>query len=185
VIACDKLPSPARLKQLFDSTETNVIIMPVLNTDYAASLLEQLREVLPDYRFEVFGMPTWNNRAFLKRTEEFINIAFSFTTPFHFDHTTASGSALAERYGETYGGTPNEWVFRGYETFLWYAGLLSKFGTVFNPRMSGYNTAVYTKYDIRQARDEHNDLLYNENRHLYLYRYQAGSYVVENCELTV
>ncbi len=180
VITCDKLPSPARLRQLFDSTETNVIIMPVLDTDYAGSLLEQLKDVFPEYRFEVFGMPSWNNRAFLKRTEEFINIAFSFTTPFYFDHTTASGRALSERYGKTYGGIPNEWVFRGYETFLWYAGLLSKFGTIFNPRMNDYNTAIYTKYDIRPARDERNDLLYNENRHLYLYRYQAGNYVVEN-----
>lgn len=180
VISCDKLPPPARLRQLFDSTATNVIIMPVLDTDYAAALLFQLKEVFPEYRFEVFGMPTWNNRAFLKRTEEFINIAFSFTTPFYFDHTTASGFALSERYHKIYGGTPNEWVFRGYETFLWYAGLLGKFGTLFNTRMNDYNTAVYTKYDIRPARDEHNNLLYNENRHLYLYRYQAGSYVVEH-----
>ncbi len=180
IIDCDKLPAPAKLRQLFDSTETNVIIMPVLDTDYAGALLEQLNEVCSGYRFEIFGMPSWNSRPFLKRTEQLGNIAFSFTTPFYFDHTTASGQALSERYSKIYGGTPNEWVFRGYETFLWYAGLLSRFGTIFNAQMNDYNTATFTKYDIHPARDENNALLYHENRHLYLCRYQSGTCVVEN-----
>src|SRR5690606_32880871 len=180
VIDCNQKPSVRHLQELFDSTETNVIIMPVFDTEYAGGLIDQLRSEFPDYRFEVFGMPTWGNRAFIKRNEELINIAFSYTTPFYFDKTTASGKMLSDRYSETFGGTPNEWVFRGYETFLWYAGLLEKFGVVFNSRVNDFNTAIFTEYNIKPARDGSKNFLYNENQHLYLYRYQAGSYVVEH-----
>jgi len=178
VVSCNTPPERKVLRQLLDSTETNVIVMPVLDIGYAESLLQQLSDWFPDYAFEVFGMPSWQSMYSLKKAESFSNIAVTFTAPYYFDPTTSLGQQLAERYGGTFGGTADEWVYRGYEVCYWYASLLRKSGTIFNPKMDN-STAVFTQYEIKPARDKDGELLYNENRHLYLYRYQGGSHMVE------
>jgi hypothetical protein len=179
IISCNTLPERKTLAQQFDSTETNIIIIPVLDINYAESLIRQLNDWFPGYSFEVFGMPSWKSMRSLKKTEAYPNVAVNFTAPYHFDPTTSLGQQLAERYSQLYGGTPDEWVFRGYETLHWYASLLRRSGTIFNARMTDNRTALFTEYEIRPALDQNGELLYNENRHLYIYRYQGGSYMVE------
>jgi hypothetical protein len=45
--------------------------------------------------------------------------------------------------------------------------------------MSDNGAAPFTRFEIKPQWTTDNDLLYNENMHVYLYRYQGGSYMVE------
>ena len=173
------LPAPLTLKYLFDSTESNVILMPILDANYAAQLLEQLHTLYPNFRFEVYGMPSWKGMNILRKNSDLDNIAIYFTAPYYFDGSTASGQSLASDYKRAFGGKPGEMVFRGYETLSFYTYLLNKYGTIFNPKIADNASAAYTRFDIKPRWDKDFNLLYNENAHLYIYRYQDGNFVVE------
>ena len=66
------------------------------------------------------------------------------------------------------------------EALYWYAYLLQKYGTVYNARLSDNATAPFTKFEVKPQWDAQPNLLYNENEHLYLYRYQSGSFLVNS-----
>lgn len=173
------LPQANYLRAMFDSLETNVILMPVVDVNYAAKLLTQLDSLFPRYNFEVYGMPSWKGMSALKKTNVYPNIGISITAPFYFDASTASGQALATEYKKAFGSRPGEMVYRGYETIFWYTYLLDKYGTVFNTKIADNATANYTRFDIRPRFDKDFNLMYNENAHFYLFRYQDGSFTVE------
>ncbi|XZF15414.1 ABC transporter substrate-binding protein [Chitinophagaceae bacterium MMS25-I14] len=178
-INCSSLPVKEQLQKAFDSTDVNVILMPVLDNAYAESLLSQLYRFFPNYRFEVYGMPSWRSLPGLKKADAYPNVMVYFTAPYYFDYTTSSGQALLSAYKREFGGRAGEYVFRGYEVFYWYAYLLNRYGTIFNTHYSDNGSAQFTRYDVKPAWSSGNDLLYNENNHVYLYRYQSGSFMVE------
>ena len=93
--------------------------------------------------------------------------------------STGPGQALANMYKQDIGGTPGEMVFRGYETTYWFSYLLSKYGTVFNTKFKDDAAAPFTRFDIRQQKNDDGKIMYLENEHIYLYRYQSSSYMVE------
>lgn len=178
-VLCNTMPTAASLRRHLDSTETNVVIIPIMDQGYAEGLLNLLSSSFPEYRFDVYGMPSLKSLSGLRKAGAYPNVAVSFTTPFYYDPTTASGQSLINRYRRDFGGKPGEMVYRGYEVMQWYAYLLTRYGTVFNQKLSDNGAAAFTRYEIRTRRDKNNDLLYSENQHLYLIRYQGGSYMVE------
>jgi hypothetical protein len=178
-VNADVLPKPELLGTFFDSTEINVIAMPILDVAYAGQLLAQLGKAYPNYKLEVYGMPSWKGLSVLKKGKDVENVAINFTTPFFFDASTASGQNLAGGYSRTYGRRPGEMVYRGFETLYWYCYLLNKYGPVFNREIGDNASAMYTRFEVKPRFTKDFDLLYNENTHLYLYRYQNGSFMVE------
>jgi hypothetical protein len=173
------LPQANYLGAMFDSLETNVVLMPVIDINHATRLLNQLDSLFPNYNFEVYGMPSWKGMNALKKTDIYEHIGISLTAPFYFDASTASGQALAIEYKKSFNSRPGEMVYRGYETLSWYAYLLEKYGPIFNNKIVDNASAHYTRFDIRPRFDKDFNLLYNENTHFYLFRYQGGSFTVE------
>jgi hypothetical protein len=180
-IHCDSLSSVEDLESLFDSTETNLVLMPVLDVAHAEKVLLKLDELFPGYRIDVYGMPSWESMRLLNKSNALTNIAVYFTAAFHFDISTASGQAVARSYKHASGNAkPSEMVFRGYETMYWYTYLLSQYGTIFNEKLSDNGSAPFTRFDIKPVWDDDDNLKYFKNQHLNLYRYQAGSYMIDS-----
>lgn len=174
------LPSKEQLKSLLDSTQTNLMLFALMDHLFAEKQLVQLYKWFPNYKFDVYGMPSWKSMNSLKKPDAYPNIAVHFTSPFYFDPTTPAGQAVANLYKQEAGSAkPSEMVYRGYETMHWFAYLLNKYGTVFNTKLGDNGVAPFTRFDIKPQWDGKDDLLYNENKHIYLYRYQGGSYIVE------
>ena len=172
------LPSQLQLQKIFDSTETNVIMMPVLDDRYAESLIEQISNWFPNYRFEIYGLPSWKFMNKLKKPEAFPNVGVVFSAPFYFDIMSNNAIVhVANLYKGIYGTNISEMSLRGYETIMWYAYLLKRYGNIFNERMND-NNFTFSKYEIVPQWTEGNDLMYNENTHFFIYRYQGGSYMV-------
>lgn len=176
---CNTIPNQEDLRPLFDDNNVNIILMPIISDDYSSQLLTKLHEWFPNLQFEVWGMPSWNDMGALKKATAFPNVAVFYTSPYYFDASTASGQELAKKYKAKYGSAnPDYLVYRGYETMIWYAYLLKKYGTIFNEHVRDTGMVPFTRYDIRLVQDRDNNILYNENHHLYLYRYQGGSFLV-------
>jgi len=178
-LLCNTQPSKQQLARLLDSTRINIIMMGIMDIAYADVLLKQLYTQFPDYNFEVYGMPSWKNMASLKKPEAYPNIGVNFTEPFSFDATTPMAQQIAAAYKKQWGGKPSELVYRGFETTYWYAYMLNQYGTIFNKKLSDNSAAPFTKFDVQPKWDKDYNLLYNENMHLYHFRYQGSSYIID------
>jgi hypothetical protein len=168
-----------KLRNFLDSNTTNVIVMPIVDTRYATTLLDQLGKAFPQFRFEVYGMPSWKSMNSLRKEGYLPNVGINIPSPFYFDPSNSSGKTLSDAYNEKYGGRPTEMTFRGYETLYWYAYLLQRYGTVFNDHFADNGTALFTRFEMKPVLDDRGITQYYENKHVYMYRYQGGSFSVE------
>ncbi|MBS1587939.1 MAG: hypothetical protein JSS82_20595 [Bacteroidetes bacterium] len=178
-VSCTKLPEKATLAEAFSPDKVNLVVMAVMDVGYAEVLLKQLHDLFPDYKFDVFGMPSWRSLQGLKKADAYPNTVIFLTTASHFDLTTAQGKYLSDVSLKSYGARANETVCRGYETLFWYAYLLRKYGPIFNEDISDNSMLPFSHYEIKQQRDENGEILYNENEHVYWYRYQDGSFMID------
>lgn len=179
VISCNDMPKYSDLKPYFSPDGKNIVVMSILNDRYAQNIIVKLYEWFPDYEFEVWGMPSWNDMPSLNKATAYPNVTVYFTRPFYFDESTGVGSAISNKYRSQYGGNADNMVFRGYETFYYYAYLLRKYGPSFRQNIRDNGGAPFTRFDIRPVYDTQRKLMYYENQHTCLYRFQGGSYMVE------
>jgi hypothetical protein len=169
-----------KLRNFFDSNVTNVIVMPIVDGSYATQLLEQLGKSFPAYRFEVYGMPSWKGLPVVHKEGSVPNVGITIPSAFYFDPTNSAGKGFSDAFNEKYGGRPAELAYRGYEIMYWYAYLLQRYGTIFNDHYADNGVAPFTRFDMKLVRDSKDDTpLYYENQHVYLYRYQGGSFSIE------
>ena len=176
---CNTMPGKDSLARLFDSTRPNVVIISVLDPYAADSILKELSHDFPGTHFEVYGMPSWGGIADLRKDDAFPNLSINITTPFHIDRTGALGHYIATTFHRDYGGTAPELAYRGFETMYWYAGLLRQYGTIFNSNYSDNAAAPFTHFDVRPRWDKDGNIMYLENAHVFLTRYEGGAYKTE------
>jgi hypothetical protein len=179
-IDCNKLPDSALLAGALDNNTINIVIVPVLDPAYAEKLVNQLHTYFPEYRFDIYGMPTWKNLVSNKKMIEWgEHISINITQPYYFDPTVSSGVAIANKYKSVFGGKATELSYRGFELVYWMTDLLNKYGAIFNEKTNDDGMAIFTKYELKPRWDNDNNFYYIENKHLYLYHYQAGTVLVE------
>lgn len=176
----ESVPSKDSLMQLFDRQEVNLVFLNVLSQTEALPILQTLSDLGPGYRFAVFGMPSWKGMEQLSEPASLPGLSVYITNPFYYELTSTRGRAFAKWYEERHGlADPSEMVFRGYETLVWMANLLSRYGTVFNPKITDSQEAPFTPYKVLPKWDAKNNFLYFENRHLYIYQYTDGVMTVD------
>jgi len=178
-LMCNTMPVREKLALLFDSAHTNILIVPVFDNAFADTLLKQISIWFPNYDFEVYGMPSWKTLQGLKKPDAFPNMTVYFTSSFYIDPSLHITQSIDKQYRKEYGGKPAELVYRAYETMYWYAYLLNEYGTIFNTQFNDKSACLFTKYDIVPKYDKDMNFLYNENEHIYIYKYQSSSYIVE------
>jgi hypothetical protein len=173
-------PLPAeKLRNFLDSNSTNVIVMPIVDANYATQMLQQLAKSFANYRFEVYGMPSWRGLGLLEKEGTLPNVGIHIPSAFYFDPTNSAGKGFSDAFNEKYGGRPGLLAYRGYETLYWYTYLLQRYGTVFNDHFADNGVAPFTRFDMKLATDKDGAPLYYENHHVYMYRYQAASFTVD------
>lgn len=179
-VSCDNLlPPNVKLNDIFSSSRTNVIVMTILDVSYAEALLRRLYTDFPNYHFEVYGMPSWRLISALHKADAFPNVGVYTTWPFYYDVANATGRYIETNFRKKFDGKPGELVYRGFETTVWYADLLRRYGTIFNKHLKDNNPAPFTQFHIEPQWDDNLKFLYNENQHLCLFHYQSGSYIVQ------
>jgi len=172
-LLCNSLPTREKLLYVFDTTRPNVVLVPILDVNYADSILKVLVRDFPEAHFEVYGLPSWNGLTDLHKAKAFPNLSINITDPFYFNPASPSGIYIERSFKKDYSGKPSELVYRGYETLFWYANLLKQYGTIF--KYTDNAPAPFTPFEISPQWDKNNGLLYNENRHIFLTRYEGGA----------
>ncbi len=173
----NQFPQGFRPEELLDSTRVNAIVMPIIDYAYAQSVLDYLQKYYSNYRFEIFGLPSWRSIAKIRKSGEYANIEVNYSAPFYYNTSSEHAQMLTKKYREVFGGRLNEMNVRGYETLMMYATYLKLFGTIFNDKINELPNTLST-YKILPQWTEENDLLYFENTHFATYRYNDGSYSV-------
>ncbi len=176
---CNTLPGKDSLASLLDTAKPNVVVIPVVDPLYADSLLKRLSRSFPAAHFEVYGMPSWNSISNLRKEGMYPNLSVNVTTPFNIDQSVGLGRYVARTYKNDYGGKAPEIVFRGFEAMFWYANLLKHYGTIFNTRYDDNAAAPFTRFEIAPQWDKDGSFLFNENKHVFLTRYEGGFYRIE------
>lgn len=169
-----------RLERSLDSLDINVLFLPIVDVATAESTLNDISTWFPNYQFEIYGLPSWRFMPQLKKADVWNNLRINFTSPFYFDLSTPRARSLANGFRAQFSGKLTEMVFRGYDVLFWYGYLLHSYGTVYNTKQSDNSLAPFTKFDVKLQWNQQKELLYNENNFLYFYRYQSGSFVVNN-----
>ena len=177
-VLCNTMPAKAQLASLIDTTHTNVMIIAVNDNNYADSLLKMLKQNFPSTHFEIYGMPTWSSISSIRKPGFYPNFTINVTVPFYFDPATDQGKYVEQVYKKEYGGKPADNVFMGYETLFWYANMLQRYGTIFNKQYSDNETAPFTKFEVRPQWDAMGNVIYQENKHVTLRRYNNGNAVI-------
>jgi len=178
-LLCNAMPSKDNLASLFDTTKSNIVVVAVLDTKYADSLLKQLSQSFPATHFEVYGMPSWSGIGSLRKEGVFPNLTVRVPMPFNIDQTGGVGKYVARMYKEDYGGKAPEMAYRGFEAMFWYANLLKHYGTIFNLKYEDNSSAPFTRFDIKPEWDNEGNFLFYENKHVFLSKYENGVYGVE------
>lgn len=163
----------------FSPTDINVLFIGVLDLAEAEKILNTLAAMPKNYRFEIFGMPSWKSLKGFTQSSPYMGLSVYYTSPFFYDPTTGTGQYLNIQCKEKYGSAPSEMTYRGYETLYWMATLLKKYGHVFNTNLKDISAAPFTCYEILPVWNEDNDFLYLENQKLYLFHFQNGGYILE------
>jgi hypothetical protein len=179
-VDCNQLPDSATLASLLDNINTNIILMPILDVAYADKLVQQLHRSFPKYKFEIFGMPSWKSLTTNRRMMDWGgHIGINITQAYYFDPSVSVGQQFATAYRNAYGTQASEIAFRGFELVYWMTDLLQKYGTLFNDKTEDDGMAIFTRFDLKPKLDKAQRFLYIENKHLYLYHYQAGATLVQ------
>lgn len=178
-LQCNTMPDYNKLNALFDTVTSGVIIMAVLDTNFADSVLRKLSGEFPVDHFDVYGMPSWYGMSELTKPNAYKNVSVNVTHSFNMNLSEEDVKALSRTYKKDYGGKPTEVVLRGYETMLWYGSLLKEYGTIFNEKYSDVSGAPFTKFEISPQFDKQGFILFNENRKLYHSTYEAGTIKTE------
>lgn len=173
-LLCNKLPTKKELNELFDTSNTQIIVATILDLQYTDSLLKLLNHTFPKKKFEIYGMPTWIGLGLERKSKQYQNLSFIITEPFNFDATNEASKYVNKKFDEMFGGTVNDFVYRGFETTLWFGNLIRKYGTVFNSKYSDVSGAPFTKYEVYPRWDKSGKFMYNENIHIYSKRYEDG-----------
>lgn len=178
-LQCNMLPNKEALSNLFDTTKPNIVVASLLDPAAADSLLKELSRDFPGTHFEVYGMPSWTIIPNLRRDHSFPNLSINVTVPFNIDAASPAGKYVSRTYKNNYGGKATEYVYRGFEAMFWYAGLLKQYGTYFNSNYRDNTAAPFTRFEVMQRRDNGGHILYSENTHIFLSKYEAGKVQTE------
>ena len=170
-LICNSLPKPEELRRFIGAAPEQTVLIPVIDVVFADSLLRQLNATFPNTRFDVVGMPSWSGLNLQKRAPDYPGMSFYVPAPFQFDPSSPAVRNCEKKYKSAFSGTADEYVFRGYETVLWYSQLLSSFGTIFNNDYLDGGEALFTLFHVQPSYDSHGQFLYDENKNIYMLHY--------------
>lgn len=178
-VDCHKAPDSLQLSTLLDSNNRNIVVMPIMDALYAEKIIQSVHRFFPKTQIEFYGMPTWKSITSNKKMIDLgESISINITQPYYFDPTAPFAQIISEKYKSTFGGKPNDLTYRGFELVYWMTDLVNKYGAIFNEKTDDNALAIFTHYDLKPKWDEDNNFYYIENKHLYLYHYQAGTILV-------
>lgn len=168
------------LKSRLKSNTNNIIVAASLDLSFVHKLSRELYALSSEYPIVVFGLPVWNPENDL-RLDYLEKINTHFTLASYLPDSCLFSSAFARKYYEAYKTLPNETAYKGFDIAYFFGKLIIEYGKDFpnyieQIRLPVYHTVFqFKKVYSASSADTAGPLLYFENQHVFLFRYDQNS----------
>lgn len=108
---------------------TNIYLIPSADDKYINQVLASIKPA-PDYSFEIYGIPSWENSELLEK-EHFKNKTAYIYTDYFIGEDSTAYEALNKTYLKLFGEELNDDVIRGFDFMNFIAESLEKYGANF------------------------------------------------------
>ncbi len=156
-----------------DSNYHTTIVLGTLSPKTSYQILQKLAPLAKKTRLKVFGMPTLEMITSLKKTEAFPNMKIYYTTAFVKESSSPATKYILRKYQENMGGTPTDLLYKGFESFYFFAHMMNQYGVPFNKRITDNRYSFLTPYKIMPVKSNGKFKFY-ENKYLYMLSYENG-----------
>lgn len=156
-----------------DTMYNTTVVLGVLDPQACYNQLKALAPYAERYRLKVYCMPTAEAIKSLSKTDEFPGMPIFYSAAYIIDKVTPASQYISRQYKRVMGGTATDVVYKGFESLYFFANLMKRYGVPFNEKMGDNSSTFITPYKIVQVKDK-GTIKYNENKFLYLIRYEDG-----------
>lgn len=163
----------SQLRKNIDSNYNTTIVLGILDPSTTYKYLKVLAPFAEKYNLTVYCMPTTEAIKSLSKTDEFPNMPVYYTTAYIIDKITPASMFITKKYKARMGGMTTDVVYKGFESLYYFANLMKKYGVPFNERLSDNSNSFITPYKIMPVKEK-GILQFNENKFLYLMKYENG-----------
>lgn len=166
------------LQVALDSTKKNIVICGTTQETFGIRLINTL-ENNKKFLSTAIGMPTWdgikewNKLAIADATLKGVEIIY--TTPYQFSRAEKLISFITNQYKLQLNGRASDWVFKGYETMLYFSKLLLTYDTSLILHLNK-PSFIFNRFNIEAniSTNPLSPIQYYENKHLYFIKKQDG-----------
>ncbi|MFD2554634.1 ABC transporter substrate-binding protein [Sphingobacterium tabacisoli] len=121
--------SLSQLNENLSLTGTNIIVTGTTDKNQLKNLLTNLIKKYGEntYNFSLFGHPLWERYDF-SMYAGFADLNPTITTESNLKTWSAAVKAFKDTYADTYGVQPSDQSYKGYDSALYFGGLINKYG---------------------------------------------------------
>jgi Periplasmic binding protein len=170
------------LKRYLKTGQTTAFVLPSwAGQDWIVAFLARLKAVKGPQKIEVYGMPQWLDYEQIE-PDLLKDLQVHITAAGFIDRKDPAISAFEQRFYEQFGTIPDDDAFSGYDTGLWLAGMLGRYGMSFPEKISEKGELTSTlrgAYYFRRAGGvDAATYDYVENVFVHLLRFDGARFVV-------
>lgn len=138
-----------KLKDSLFRTDVNHLFIPSTNEPFVRAMLKQIYNLKDDYRFAVYGMPTWNSFSLIPQ-EHFDSLNVTISESFWIDRTAPPAEHFKTSYHRRYEVDPSAFAVRGYDAALYFISRLTDSDSLtFHLRQASPSKQLATAFDYR------------------------------------
>lgn len=164
------------LKNRLDSNRKNVLIGGSLNESFAGSIATYAQSIESGYETMLIGMPNWDGFNSIRKNKKLKDYPVYYTSPFYNNKWDSYSKKIKEAYLKKYKGIPSDLTYKGFETTLQFAKLLSKYPNDLTSHLNDYPYKIFSDFKFKPVflKKENSIPDYFENKHLYFIKILNG-----------
>jgi ABC-type branched-subunit amino acid transport system substrate-binding protein len=140
-----------KLKDSLFRTDVNHIFIASTNEPFVRAMLKQIYTLKDDYRFAVYGMPTWSGFSLIPQ-EHFDSLNVTISESFWIDKTAPLSEQFKASYHRKYEVDPSAYSVRGFDAALYFIAKLRDSDSLnVHLRQASPSKQLATVYNYRAA----------------------------------
>ncbi len=164
-------------KNKLDSNKKNIVIGGSLNEGFAGSLAAFAQSLTGKYETMLIGMPNWDGFTTIRKNKKLKSYPIYYTSPFYNNKWDNYSKRIKQVYLKKYKGIPSDLTYKGFETTLQFAKLLSKYPNDLTSHLNDYPFKIFSDFKFKPVFLKKNSTVpdYFENKNLYFIKMMNGT----------
>ncbi|MFI5135972.1 MAG: ABC transporter substrate-binding protein, partial [Chitinophagales bacterium] len=166
----------SNLRDSLFQTDVNQILIPSIDEPFVRTMLKELYNLRDDYKFRVYGLPTWNSFDLIP-DEQFDSLNVVITASFWLNKTSQAATDFKTKYSAEYGVNPSEYSVRGYDEGFYFFSQLMEHEDLCSALPSEKPTSLLaTSYNF-SSEETDKPFRFLENRSIFLLGRSDGKWI--------